>query len=309
MKAFFAAEPIRRYLLWAGATPDQAFFACTDPETSTFDFMPINKATGKPYTVDAFVEDMAAFADMLPEGGKGFHFEDKNIDPYFTTDTVDDQVGIASKVSDGEPLFVGLTGERGVGKSYLTAELENIGFKRVHPFNPGKALLRGYYVSRGATEEEAFSMTDGDLKDKPAPRDVLPVDPKTGKNYTSRSVMEPLGWFMANTIGLSSTIGVEMAHWASAGEDKILIDSVVYEADEIRKNPNAIIMDIQVPAHLKKDTGIISEHTSARVSTIKTDATIINEMNGIAPLMDSFYAGLESNGIHIRPEPETSLHP
>lgn len=306
MRPIFAAEPIRRYFLWAGATPDEALDFAISPYPETADWMPTNKATGKPYTNIEFITDMGKFAEMLPNNGYDFHWQSRGTDPYLTTDVNTDAVTLGGDSTSVDPVFIGLTGERGVGKSFLTTELEKIGFMRVHPFNPGKALLRGYYVTRGATEDEALAMTDGVLKDVPAPRDVLPVNPETGENYTSRFVMEKLGWFMANVIGLSSTIGTEMRHWAAAGKEKILIDSVVYETDEIREMPNSAILGIKVPAEKRKNTGIIAETTDAAVAKIVPNGWVVNDMNGAGPLMDNFYATCTSCGITIpQDDPDT----
>lgn len=304
MTPFFAAEPLRRYFLWAGATPDEAREMATGQDRETKPWMPENPKTGAAYTPAELSAAFAGFRAVLPDQGRAFDRPDA--DPYALTNTLTDMVSSASAAGAGaDTVFVGLTGKRAVGKSFLTAELEKIGFLRVHPFNPGKALLRGFYASRGATEEEAFAMTDGALKDQPAPRDVLPVDPETGKNYTSRFLMELLGKYMATEMGLSTTIGTEMRHWAAMGEERILIDSVVYEADEIRKMPNSAILGIEVPEHLRQNTDIKAETTDAFVSRIVPDGIIINEMNGAEPLMRNFLEAAARCGIVLESRDET----
>lgn len=305
---FFAAEPIRRYFLWAGADPVEAEALATGVETGSRPWMPVNAATGERHTAETFIKAMDDFRNALPDNGSAFDWSTAGLDPYKTTDTITDIALPAAGAEKVDSVFIGLTGGRAVGKSYLTSCLEEIGFHRVHPFNPGKALLRGYYVSRGATEDEAFSMTDGALKDQPAPRDVLPVDPDTGKNYTSRFLMERLGSFMAKRIGLDCTIGAELRHWSSVGKERILIDSVVYEADHIRQMPNSAILGIEVPADKKKDSGILADITDSHVSQIKVDAYVLNEMNGAESLMSNFHAAVRGLGIQLD-EPEEMPEP
>lgn len=294
MSKIFGSEALRRYMLWAGAEVDVAWDMASSPDDRTADWMPENPLTGSSYTVRELSAAFDSIGHALPEGGDAFVTTRPDL---MTGNTEDAGLAATASAQQTTPLFVGLTGGRGVGKSYLTTELVKEGFVRVHPFNPGKALLRGYYVSRGATEDEAFSMTDGELKDRPAPAGVLPIDPETGQAYTSRFLMEKLGFHMAKVVGLSSTIGTELRHWASSGETKILVDSVVYEADEIRKMDNSAILKIVVPEGAQKETGIKAEITDANVAKITPDALVVNEMNGVGPLMESFNTALATCGV------------
>lgn len=299
MSRIFGQEAIRRYMLWAGADPVLADKALAGEDNTAEEVLPMNGDVR--HSIKSFSEALDRISEILPDGGADF----ATGHGMMLTNHDDDYAGDLAQSGGAEPIFVGLTGERAVGKSFLTAELEKIGFVRVHPFNPGKALLRGYYVSRGATEEEAFSMTDGELKDKPAPRNVLPKKPGTDENYHSRYMMEQLGWFMANRIGLDSTIGCELRHWAGSGKDRILIDSVAYEADFIREMPNSVILGISVPEDKRKNAHIVADRTNEGVRQIEVDAVIVNEMNGADSLMKSFHEALRTAGLSLDKEEVT----
>lgn len=308
----FPAEAMARYFQWCGGSREEAVaFACGngagvyDIEKERPDWMPMNEASGLRYTSAELHKDLAEFTQMLPGGFEAWGWAGS--DPYATFGSDDDGFSAQAVVADAsDTLVLGLTGGRGAGKSYLCAILDDMEFTRVHPFNPGKAMLRGYYVSRGATEEQAMAMTDGDLKDAPAPDGVLPIDTETGKPYTSRFLMEKLGWFMANKLGLDSTIGRELAHWSHVGAKRILVDSVVYEDRLIRTYPNAVIMRLELAEGLG-NSGIRAETSDARVAQIVPDAILVNHKTGRERLEADFIGLMSERGFDLCKE--TALAP
>lgn len=310
----FPSEALRRYFLWSGADVFVALHTSVgiedEPDYDVSGFMPRNEATGAPHDAESFFEIMKGFSAVL--AADGFRPADFLApDPYFFTNEMGDVVRKGRQAEiPGDPVTVGLTGERQAGKSFLSKQLEEIGFLRVHPFNPGKALLRGYYVSRGADERTAWEMTDGSLKDVPAPDGILPVDHRTGKAVTSRYVMEELGKFMAKTVGLDSTLGRELAHWSGSDVKRLLVDSVVYEADFLRAQEGAVILDLQVPAD-KRPEGpeILAHNSNEHVARIVADARLVNTMEGAERLMDDFHAALASCGVHLEPIGNDSPEP
>lgn len=150
-------------------------------------------------------------------------------------------------------IIIGLKGDRQVGKSHIAQHLvDNHGFKRVHPFDGGKAATRAYFMHLGTDEETAWRMTDGDLKDKPSP--FLPVitDPahvipgrfEMGDRYPPRFFMEKFGRCMGVEMGPGFTIGMEIERHlrdGSEGEQRLVVESIVYEAPQMREYGGQII--------------------------------------------------------------------
>lgn len=303
----FSANAFERYYVWCGIPSDDAEAMAVGSHHALKSPHPLlpERADGKgPHSAESFFRVMTE--------GFGAHLASKGIDtePFFCEDPYR---GLGSggseapetvRASGGSPVVIGFTGGRRCGKSFVSGAFEDQGFVKVHPFNPGKAFLRGYYVARGASENEAVMMTDGvppamkdvpgweDLKDRPAPRDVLPVNPETGENYTSRLLMEELGWFMANVVGLDSTIGRDLQHWAGAGNERIIVDSVVYEADMIRRYENAVILRIEAPGSESMSAHIKADLTDRNVSMIEPDGVIVNRMSGMEDLRDEVWSVL-----------------
>lgn len=298
-KFTFSAPAFERYFMWCGIPRDEAstlVLGLTGAFSDEHPKLPLVKGTGSRHTPSSFIRLMQnGFGEMLAREGIDVSAFDCP-DPYAEF-PIPDEPRLSERIGEGDPIVLGLTGGRECGKSFLTNLLGSHDFVRVHPFNPGKALLRGYYVSRGASEAEALAMTDGSKheKDAPAPGGVLPVDPKTGKNYTSRLVMERLGWFMANVVGLDSTIGRELAHWNDLGAERILVDSVVYEADHIREFRRSAIIRLDVPEESRgARSGIVADKTDEAVSGIVPDGVLINRMSGPGPLLEDLAGILES---------------
>lgn len=303
----FPTEAMARYFEWCGASRHEAVAYASGNDAGSYDiekdrpdWMPINEACGLRYTSWELHEHLAEFTKVLPGGFEAWGWT--GTDPYAVFGPEGDGFASRAGASDAsETLVLGLTGGRGAGKSYLCEILEDMDFTRVHPFNPGKAMLRGYYVSRGATEEQAMAMTDGDLKDLPAPDGVLPIDMETGKPHTSRFLMEHLGLFMANRLGLDSTIGRELAHWSHLGAERILVDSVVYEDKYVRTYPNAVIMRLELPAWLS-NSGIHAETSDRHVAQIVPDVILVNYKDGRENLEANFLTLMTERGFDLRTE-------
>ncbi|MGY6634671.1 MAG: hypothetical protein ACXIU8_13150 [Alkalilacustris sp.] len=130
-------------------------------------------------------------------------------------------------------IIIGLSGRRGVGKSLIADHLRrHHGFLTVHPFAGGKAACRGYFEHLGVDAGTALRMTDGDLKDLPS--EILPVM-ENGVHASPRFFMEKIGKFMATTLGVDWTLGLELSRMKRMhpGQD-IVIESVVYEVEALR---------------------------------------------------------------------------
>ena len=303
----FPCEAFRRYYLWSGASESEAQFSSVWMDDLRFEgrvegtFLPMKKDGSGRHDFQSLFGAMRGFSDVLLE--KGFKPSEFLVeDPYDLTRNVDDMIVPtpgAEVVAD--PIIVGLAGGRLCGKSFLSEQLAKIGFLEVHPFRPGKALLRGYYVTRGASEAEAWEMTEGKpggLKDSPAPRDVLPVDPRTGKNMTSRYMMELLGKFMAEEVGLDSTLGREMCHWQGAGARKLLVGSVAYEADYLQ-DQGVPIIGITVPEEKRINRDIVAEQTGAAIAKMRIDVPLVNTMEGADKLMADLRDGMAAIGFSL----------
>jgi len=161
--------------------------------------------------------------------------------------------------------IIGLTGKRHVGKSTVAEHLRGRGWQPVHPFAGGKVMVLAYLERLGVPHATAERMIYGDLKDTPHP--LLPGDGKC------RTVMERLGNWMPREFGTEYTIGVELrlAHIADPGA-RLIVESVVYEADEIRA-AGGIIIRIVRPGHARRP-GMM---TDAAEATIQADIEIVND--------------------------------
>lgn len=255
----------------------------TIPRDTPAPWLPL-RADGEHASMAEFSGHMEAFFEEY----LGPEWEIKNPPATLNIPTEPPQPGNAF---NDDFMVLGLTGERGVGKSLITSHLcDTHGFAHIHPFNPGKEFLIGYYMDRGASNAEAVAMTYGgtlDLKDRPSP--YLPLDPLTGEHYTSRWLMERLGRYMAQVMGLGWTIGTDIRHHLQLTPGaRILADSVVYEADYLRQEFDAKIGQIVVPPECRKETGIKAEITNANVALITPDFTVINRMDGVENFLRAF---------------------
>lgn len=161
-------------------------------------------------------------------------------------------------------MLVGLTGRRRVGKSEAARILTSQhGFQRVHPFDGGKAMCRTYFERLGATAEAAERMTDGDLKDIPSP--LLPGQ------QSPRYFMERFGKFMGTSLGPEWTIGVEL-DMKIRQSDRLVVESVVYEAEAIRARGGVIIRVVRPGV----DT-VEALETDRHEALITADHTVVND--------------------------------
>lgn len=169
-------------------------------------------------------------------------------------------------------MIIGLTGYRGAGKSLACAHLESAhDFQKIHAFAGGKAACIGYFTHIGISQEDARRMVDGDLKETPCP--LLP------DCATPRFFMERFGKFLGGTLGPEWTLGQEIRLAKERDpESRILIDSVVYEADLIRSHGGVIV---KMTREGPRPQGI---ETDKAVDEIEPDFLIENNGNDVAAL-------------------------
>lgn len=135
--------------------------------------------------------------------------------------------------------MIALTGGRQVGKSRLSDYLvETHDFVRMHPFGGGKAACEAYFTHLGASAHEAWHMVNGDLKDTPSA--CLPVGPD-GEHYCPRFFMEKFGAFMGVTLGADWTLRSELSLMRASGAERVILESVAFEADDFRDMGGIII--------------------------------------------------------------------
>ena len=171
-------------------------------------------------------------------------------------------------------LILGLTGDRGVGKSTICAHLlETYGFSYVHAFSGGKAAARAYYMHLGADADTAMRMTDGDLKEAPSP--FLPGQ------ASSRYFMEKFGKFLGTTLGPGWTLGSEI-DLAMKTSDRILADSVVYEAD-VLKSRGGVLLKITRPQ--AGANGIDAPETTEAVARLVPDYSFTNDFDSVGEML------------------------
>lgn len=268
----FGKEAVRRYLAYCGVSP-----VCAIQESIDTSSDPLPEMGG--HSTAELVEGLERFFDAhlgpeweAPEGRE-----------FMSAVTLPR----AEEASSAPMIIVGLTGERECGKSVIGDHLvAERGFVRLHPFGPGKALLRGYYEARGASSQESSAMTDGDKKNEPSP--YLPVDPDTGEHRSSRWLMERLGSHMAIKMGMEWTIGAEIRHHSATDPGAgLLIESLVYEEDTVREMGGVIIRVSRHPdlPQLKSAVGEISD---AYVNSILHDGEVLNRMDGKDRLITDF---------------------
>lgn len=167
--------------------------------------------------------------------------------------------------SKSNKLIIGLTGARDVGKTTVADMLVGFGFIKRHTFNSGKAMCKTYYMYRGAPEDVAERMINGDLKDIPSP--YLPG------NATSRLFMEKVGKFMPSVMGVEWTMGSELL-LTEQEKSHCVFESVVYEADYFTQRGGIIIRVVR-PDH-KKVEGV---ETDAAQAQVKEHYRLINDGN------------------------------
>lgn len=166
-------------------------------------------------------------------------------------------------------MIIAFTGKRNVGKTTAANYLvEKHGYIRAHPFNPGKAMCKTYYMYCGASEDEAERMINGDMKDSPSP--YLPG------NSTSRFLMEEWGMFSGKVLGPAWTLGIELKKIQREQPDKnIVIESLVYEEPWVRVHfPNTVV--VRIIRQQESDVGY-TKNTDAAEKEITVNYVLKNK--------------------------------
>ena len=189
-------------------------------------------------------------------------------------------------------LIIGLSGRRGVGKSRVADRLvEGHGFRRIHPFQGGKAACAGYFTHIGASAEEATRMVNGDLKDTPCP--LLP------DHQTPRYFMERFGQFMGVQMGPDWTIGQEIRLALERDPNaRLIAESIVYEVDVIRRMGGVIVEITRDGSTL---TGLETDKATA---LIRPDLRFENNGDSLVRLGAEVDRLLDRVMDHLEPDPE-----
>ena len=305
--SIFGPEALRAWHLWAGASLPEAAQAARGQGGPAW-WMPQDPETGARATPERFIDHLDGFAAAHGLGAEWAAPEIPMLDLPALPGRGQAEAGA------GKAIVIGLTGERGAGKSVVGTHLvEDHGFLRCHPFNPGKALLRAYYIARGADADTAMAMTDGALKNSPSP--LLPLDPATGLHHSSRWLMERMGNYMATRMGVAWTIGVEMrrqdmlAAATGAAAPPMLIESVVYEEPVVRAWPQGRIARIVLTDAVRQGQEAAGEITDSFVDRVNADFTIVNNMDGVARLIEDFDAAALAAGLDYGQEWSGPLEP
>ena len=198
-------------------------------------------------------------------------------------------------------ILIGLTGERQVGKSVLADHLvAEHGFSRLHPFDGGKAATQAFFRHLGADADTAWRMVNGDLKDRPS--HLLPVGPD-GVNFDPRFFMEKFGAFMGVILGPDWTLNQEIRRLADQGSDRIIAESIAFEAEAFRA-AGGIVVGVKRPRAGPIIAGI---ETDRVVAGIVPDLTFHNATSDKRAAGPSFADFLGEHGILELPAPAEEL--
>ncbi|SKA30872.1 hypothetical protein [Consotaella salsifontis] len=186
-----------------------------------------------------------------------------------------------------EPMIIGLTGLRNVGKTSVADVLvDRHGFARTHAFEGGKEAAVAYFEHITGDVSEARKMVYGILKDRPSPHLPGGVAP--------RHFLERFGHFMGADMGVEWTLAMEIAVARRIAHGRpIVVESVVYEAPWL-KAQGGIIVRVERPGHVGP-AGIESDAVQAAVGE---DFRLVNG-GGLADL-ESAVAGLLADISHRR---------
>lgn len=193
-------------------------------------------------------------------------------------------------------MIIGLTGRRGVGKSEIANLLNQLyGFRVIHPFAPGKAMLCGYYRYMGVPEAVAVAMTDGALKDTPFAEIYIRRTTHTdiavselGMPWaSSREAMESLGWILGSMPGSPFTLPSAYARARSNvdPDTNLVVESVVYEVEQLQSLEPTLIIRVDWPHH---DSGIVGQHTDQATDKIIADLKFDNPGVSVEMLGQAF---------------------
>lgn len=186
-------------------------------------------------------------------------------------------------------IMIGLTGGRHVGKSSLASHVvERHGFARMHPFDGGKVASEAWFRHLGADAGTAHDMVHGKLKDRPSP--LLPVGPD-GQHAMPRLFYEKFGAFLGRTLGPDWTLGTEIRRLAVLGHDRIISESIVFEAEAFRAMGGKIIR-IDRPG-----AGVIGIETDPVVRTIAPDFVFENSCSDVTRAREAFEEFLFEAGL------------
>lgn len=192
-------------------------------------------------------------------------------------------------------ILLGLTGGRHVGKSSLASHIvERHGFARMHPFDGGKAASEAWFRHLGADAATSHEMIHGSLKDRPSP--LLPVG-ADGVHAMPRFFYEKFGAFLGRTMGPDWTLGLEVRRLAALGHDRIISESIVFEADSFRAMGGTIIR-IDRPG-----AGVAGIETDPVVKSITPDFVFENSCSDVTLARQAFEEFLTSVGL-IPEEPD-----
>ena len=175
---------------------------------------------------------------------------------------------LIDRLPDGVKL-IALTGRRHQGKSTAAEHLRvHYGATTVHAFNGGKVAAEAYFAYITGSKEYAARMVHSDLKDVASP--YLP-------GYVSpRYFMERFGEFMGVQMGTPWTLEMEITLAVASGAKLIVVESLVYESDVIKRLGGKIIrmerLGYVPPA-------VDSDATQAEISV---DATVTDGSVGVA---------------------------
>lgn len=200
------------------------------------------------------------------------------------------------------PFLLGLAGYRQVGKTTLANHLvAHHGFVDLHPFAGGKVACRAYFMHLGASEEEAWRMTDGDLKDVPSP--WLPrvsgdqASPKVGIEgdfHKPRFMMEHFGKMMGTVLGPEWTIGKEIELAQRHGNiQRMIVSSLVYE-DKVVRSMGGVIWRLNAPGR----DAVPGLETDLYTKSMSVDLDIVND-GSIEDLFEKVEGLLEEAGLPL----------
>lgn len=182
------------------------------------------------------------------------------------------------------PVMIGFTGRRNVGKSTAASLLEEeYGFAKVHAVELQKESWTRFFSLITGDVDLATRMVYGDLKDVPSPH--LP-------NYsTPRFYMEKAGKFHAD-LGPEWTLGLAIkAARRNFPRAPIVVESVVYEADYFR-SLGGIIVKLDRPGFVSPKAEETDKAVARIVPNHHLSATTIEALTvGVRTLVQQIVGG------------------